>query len=181
MARQTCLFAVLATMGTLVGCNQPTPGTSRVLGNVDYNVAFAAARETMSMYFTIDSADPVTGVIVSRPRPAEGRGERLLGGSPARQIATLNINRTDGGLVAKASVAVERQAGSVMGPRGDTYSSVPNQTPAEGEAATTAEQNQGWQREGYARDVERRILNDLFNALHPQPATPLTQPGAGAG
>ena len=123
---------VLLTV-VLSGCNLRTPGTPRALGDVEYASAFATGREVMGQHCSIASADAETGVIQSRPRLVKVRGERLLGGSPARHVATLRIVRRGGEVVAYASVALQREGSSIHQTRprnGENYDSVPNLTPA---------------------------------------------------
>ena len=155
----------------LSGCNQALPGTARQLGAADYTAAFAAAREVMSQYYSVESANPDTGTIQSRPKSVTAPHERLLGGSPARQVATMRLRKEGKDVVAHVSVAVQRQGGAVLRqsrPGIDDYDSVPNETPAEQDAATTVEQNESWRIHGYAHDVERKILDDLYRSLHPK-------------
>ncbi|HUT01612.1 MAG TPA: hypothetical protein VM031_04100 [Phycisphaerae bacterium] len=152
------------------GCNQPTPGSSMPLGQVDYTSAFASARETMAQYFSVESANPVTGEITSRPKAVEAGNERLLGGSPARQVASMRLQQEGKQVVAYATVALQRQGSAALRqirPGADDYDSVPNQTPAEVEGATTIEQNESWRTQGYAHDVERKMLADLRRAVSP--------------
>lgn len=161
---------VLLTV-VLSGCNLRTAGTPRALGDVEYASAFATGREVMGQHFSIASADVETGVIQSRPRPVKVRGERLLGGSPARHVATLRIVRRGGEVVAYASVVLQREGSSVYQTRprdAENYDSVPDLTPAEELAATTPDQNEVWRTERHDRALERRILDDLYKALHPQ-------------
>ncbi len=49
----------------------------------------------------------------------------------------------------------------------EDYSTVPNQSPAYDEAATTADQNESWMTYDYAHDLETKILDDLYRSLHP--------------
>jgi hypothetical protein len=55
-----------------------------------------------------------------------------------------------------------------MPPTGENYDTVPHETPAQREAATTAEQNESWETRSHDADVERKILQDLWRSLHPQ-------------
>ena len=170
MIRHGWSVVVLAAACVLVGCNQPLPGRSRSLGAVDYTAAFAAANEVMAQYFSVESADPRAGVIQSRPKAVSAPRERLLGGSPARQVATLRLRSEGKDVVASATVAVQRQGAEVLRvmPRdADDYSTVPDKTPAEREAATTVLQNESWRTHQYDHDVERKMLLDLWRALHP--------------
>ena len=164
------MIALLAG-GVLAGCAQPTPGRTRALGEVRFEAAFASAREVMAQYFPIADADADAGVIRSRPQAVEAPPERLLGRSPARQVATLRLYRENGQVVAQASVAVQREGSAghrQLSAAGDSYDTVPNKTPADAEAATTAEQNQVWETERYDHALEARILADIYAGLHPE-------------
>jgi hypothetical protein len=182
MIRHGWIVVALAAASVLVGCNQPLPGSSRSLGAVDYTSAFAAGNEVMAQYFSVESSNPQTGIITSRPKAVEAGHERLLGGSPARQVATLRIRSEGKEVVAYATVALQRQGGAVfrtMPPVAENYSSVPHQTPAERDAATTVEQNESWTTHSYLHDVELKVLQDLLRAVQPKapaaasaPATP---------
>ena len=174
MAKDVLLrCALLSTIsaGLLVGCSEAMPGTTRTLGDVKYESAFQAARKVMSQYFSVASADAEAGLITSRPKDLPMPKDILLGGSPRRQVAKLRIDRKDGQLVARASVAVEL-LGSVLNRRmqtvGEDYDTVPTETPAELEAATTPQQNQSWRVEKYDHAIERAILADLYKELHAQ-------------
>jgi len=164
------MASILAAGVLLGGCNLPAPGTTRNLGKVQYGSAFAAAIDVMRQHFSLASADPDTGVIRSRPKLVKVRGERLLGGSPARHVAEMTIRRKDGLIVAHASVALQREGSAIhqtMGSANEGYDSVPNRTPAEEVAAVTPEQNEIWRTQSYDRSLERRILDELYRALHP--------------
>jgi len=170
MIRQGWLAAVCLAACLATGCGEPA-GRSRLLGTVSYESAFAAATDVMSQYFSIENADPATGEITSRPKAVRAGNERLLGGSPARQVARMRLRREGGEVTASLAVAVQRQGEAVhlqRGPAGETYSSVPNQTPAEVEAATTPLQNESWRTERYDRVMEQQILGQLYRTLHPE-------------
>lgn len=170
MIRKVSIVIAVLT-GLLAGCNLPTPGRTRVLGNVPYASAFATARETMAQYFSIESADPDTGQIVSRPKPVKARAERLLGGSPARHVATMHIRRKDGVILAQLSVALQREGSTLLRASGrpeENYDAVPNDTPADETAAVTPAQAEAWRTDSYDHALERRILNDVYMALHPK-------------
>jgi hypothetical protein len=175
MVRYAWIVAAALAAGMLVGCNQAMPGRSRALGTVEYSAAFAAAREVLAQYYSVESSDAETGVIQARPKRIDAPNERLLSGSPAREVATLRLRKEGKAVVAHTTVAVQRQGGPALQTmRGgtDTYSSVPDDTPAEREAATTVEQNESWRTHHYAHAVERKILDDLYRALHPKEAQP---------
>jgi hypothetical protein len=123
----------------------------------------------VAQYFDVKSADADTFKITCQPKDVGDYKERLLGGSPTRQSARLEIVRTEGQTAAQISIAIQ-QLGSPIYRRqaAETYSGVPTQTPADVEGATTVEQNQTWKTIGYAYDVERKILDDLYRRLHPE-------------
>ena len=161
----TITFAVLAA-----GCSGSRPGTTRSLGDVQYQLAFAAAQEALSQHFSVASADPDTGIIESRPKLVSARPERLLTGSPARELATMHIRKAaENEVVAYLEIAVER-LGTVehhrAAVRHEKYDSVPNQTPAEIEAATTPEQNEVWTIDKYDHRQEQAILDELYRTMH---------------
>jgi hypothetical protein len=181
------MMTLLAAMmlWALAGCADETQpvirgGTQRVIvTDADSAAAFAAAKSVLSQYFSIESADPVTGVIQSRPRQTELGGERILGSNPAQETATLALRRVDGRLVATLHIQVERLAQPAMralAPRADTYSGVPDQTPADMEAATTPRQNATWRPAGRNHQLEASILDELHRALGRAPQTQPTQP-----
>jgi hypothetical protein len=171
MMRQGCTVVMLVAAAMAAGCGQIASGKSRSLGAVDYSQAFAAAAEVMRQNYSVDSADAETGAIKASPQPVKAGRERLMGGSPAREQATMLVRREGNEVVAYASVVRQRMSGPTlrdMSLRTDTYDTVPNATPAEREAATTAEQNESWTSRGHAIDVERRLLDDVYKALHPK-------------
>ena len=111
----------------------------------------------------------VEGIIKSRPEPVQAPAKGFLGGRPCRKLATLQLYMAGKQVVANVSVAVQRQGLSVrrqMQVADGNYDSVPNETPAQIEAATTPEQNEGWWTESYDKALEHRILQDLYKALH---------------
>jgi hypothetical protein len=168
MIRKLTALAVLAVAAA--GCSEAAPGRIRLLGDVDEKLAFTAARDVMTMYFEIEPADPDTREIKCRPKMTGDVRERLLGGSPTRQVAQLAIIRTEGQLAAQVSVAVQQQGAAVHRTvhGTDSYDSVPHQTPSEIDAATTTEQNETWNTVRYDYELERKILDDIYRQLHPQ-------------
>jgi len=158
-----CTVAVLA-----VGCADRTVGTVKNLGPVDYDKAFAAAEKALSQHYTLARADADSGVIEARPRTVQGDPDKLIGASPARQLARMRIDREDGDVLARLSIAVQRQRTPVyrmIESSKDNYDTVPHETPAEQEAATTVEQNQAWQTQHYDRALEAQILEELYAVL----------------
>jgi len=144
----------------MVGCAEPPPMRAMTLGNVDKDVAFTAAKEVVAMYFPIESADPATEVIKCRPKMTQDYQERLLGGSPTRQVARVELVPQDGQIFARVSVAIQQHGAGIQRSlhTSDPYDPVPHQTPAQIDAATTTEQNETWKTVGYAYEVERKIL-----------------------
>ncbi|MCK4277186.1 MAG: hypothetical protein KAX78_11760 [Phycisphaerae bacterium] len=168
------ITGMLLAGSLLGGCAHQTTGSTRGLGAVPYEGAFAAAVKTMSQHFSIEASDASAGTIRTQPKPVQAEPDRLLGGYPARQVATLHLRREDGQVVARLSVALQRQRAGLyrrMRMAENNYDTVPNETPAQKEAATTIEQNQSWETQKYAHDIERRILEELYAALH-GPAEP---------
>ncbi len=178
------LAAPVLLMAAIAGCGGPEePYTARSMGNVEFDDAFATAKAVISNYFKISYADESTGLIQCEPKRSDEAG--LSPKADMRQVATFRLTRGDNGMIrATASIAVQRQTQdlqTMVNPMNEPYSSVPNQTPAQVEAATTPEQNQTWSTIRYATAVENRILSDLYQALH-QPATgtsPASHPGEG--
>lgn len=173
MTRAMLTLLVVAGWAAAGCADEPQPavrgGAQRVIATDAENAqAFAKAREVLSQYFSIESADRDTGVIRSRPRPAELGGQRILGSSAAQETAVLTLRRQDGRLLATLNIQVERlvsPAHRALAPRAETYSGVPDQTPADVEAATTPRQNQTWRQAGRNHQLEATILDDLAKAL----------------
>ncbi len=170
------VLMILAAAGMFAGCSQQMPGSSRVLGQVSYDQAFTAGKQVMSSMFPVASADRHTGVITSRPKAVDLRSERLvtrlagMRGSPARRIATLKLGQSSRGIIAFASVEIQRQDSRIhsqLGADAENYDSVPNKTPAELEAASTFEQNELWRTQRRDRTMEQRILSAVYAKLNP--------------
>jgi hypothetical protein len=169
--REASLAVVLTALLAAAGCGASSPGTTRMLGKVDYATAFATARDVLGQNdFAIESANPDTGVIRTLPRLVGPGGERLFSESQTRHVATLRLRREDGQVAAEPTVAQQQQDAEVfrqMGEASDSYDTVPNRTPAEVEAPASPEQRRVWRTESYRHDIERRVLNELYLALHP--------------
>ncbi len=165
-------IGIAIVTASMAGCVEARPGRSRVLGEVDYALAFATAKEVMAANeLPVETWDIDTGVIRARPKPVRADWDRPLGGYPARQVATMRIRRDGKEVVAHLAVAIQRQRSQMrrqMRQVGDNYDSVPNKSPAEEDAATTIDQNENWEVQRYAHDMEARILDALYNALHPE-------------
>jgi len=157
---------LLAAGPILAGC-QVDSYRCQPLGDVAYDEAFRVGRSVLAQYFSIASADPQSGKIVSRPKPIKATSDRLLGSSPARQLAILRIRRKGGQLYADLRVHVQRQDAGVaraMQPI-TVQTELPNVTPAEETAAVTAEQSQTWANVSRDDALERIILADLLKQL----------------
>ncbi|MHC4562451.1 MAG: hypothetical protein ACYS8X_06725, partial [Planctomycetota bacterium] len=186
MTRYLTILVLAALAGGMAGCeSDPDPagsgspalaflfgdsvGTRRVLEGAGRAEAFEAGRSVMGQYFAIGQADYDQGVLRSVPKPVDANNERILGGSDARQVATLTFRRdVSGNLVAVASVALQRQGAPIRrqyAADAENYDSVPNKTPIDTEAATTTEQNESWETQRYDHALEQKILDDLVRAL----------------
>ena len=173
MSRRLAILWAMIPLGVLTGCNGGVGGTRRVLGPVSYDKAFAASRVVMSQYFSLAEVDPRAGLIKSRPRLVEAGRLRLSTDPPGRQVATLRLRADGEYVIARLVVVIHREGSHIhkyVGEREENYSGVPNRTPAEIEAATTAEQNQAWQAVRYDHQLERTILRQITGALHPAEA-----------
>jgi len=163
------LLAVLAVL--LVGCAGTPPGSVRVLGAVEYDKAFSAARSTLAQFsFSVMEADPATGLILSRPTYVDHE-RRVVGNTPTRKVARMRITQGSEGVTARLAIEVQQEltqtyahdtaASGLSG----TYSGIPNDTPAQSTGATTLDQNTTWRRVRYDRQLELLILNDLAKTL----------------
>jgi len=155
----------------LVGCKADvTSGTRMSLGDVPPTEAQSVARAVMSKHFELAPASSGANEIVALPKPVSPRAQRILGGkSPTRQVATLLLQPQEGNVVANVSVRLQRQGSASFEQFGSTgnYSTIPNETPSQGSAATTPEQNEAWETRGHDAALERTIIQELYEALHP--------------
>jgi len=175
-----CTLGVALAAGA-VGCGEAVPGRSRSLGEVDLALAYATARELLATEhnFSIEPGRRGEGIVRTRPKPISAERDRLVGSSPARQVATIRLRRDGEEVVAHASVAVQRQRAEVrrqMHDVAENYDTVPNTTPSEEGAALTIEQRQSWETVDYDHALEVRILDELYQALHPGGAPPAEEP-----
>lgn len=188
MLRHLTVLPLLLGLGLLIGCDAgQSPGTTRMLGSVNYDKAFQTARQVLGRHFDVRSAEPVTGVITTLPEGGSDRPAGVLGltTGEVRRLATLRL--TPSGNEVAALLAVQIQTASPAPVQrfdvGANYDGVPNQSPSELEAATTTDQNVRWQTSRYDTRMEIQILNELYRELHPsasQPSAPIvaTQPAA---
>lgn len=170
--------------GTGIGCQRgnllneglaPSQATSRPLGDTSFQQAYAAGRQVLAQYFTIDpdKSSASSGIVKSRPKEILDAGRnRLLGNSPARQIATIQIVQEGPAVTALVQVMQQRQGSAPERQMGYSqerrnYNMNPGDTgPGDAEAATTPQQNEMWTNEKRRRDLEGQILDDLYKELH---------------
>ncbi|MCK4627033.1 MAG: hypothetical protein KAV00_17100 [Phycisphaerae bacterium] len=165
MKKTPFLLVVLFVLFT-VGCQGPQ-FSSEPLGEVDYAEAFRAGKRVMAQYFSIASADAESGKIISRPKAVDAARDRLLGTTPARKRAQMQIRQKGDMVFADVQVYIQRQdVAAIRQMQPVTVDNdVPNRTPADEAAAVTTEQNQAWETTGRDHQLEQKILADLFRAL----------------
>ncbi len=169
--KRLVLPIILAVASITGGCASFGPGTKRSLGEVDFDEAFGSAANVFSRYFKIAEADMFTGEIKSEPERFEDGSERIIDNMPTRRLASLNLYRKNGDVFARATVEIQQlqpDRAHQSAWAGENYDTVPNQSPAEMEAATTPQQNRNWETIRYDHQLEHAILSDLQNRLHPQ-------------
>ncbi len=193
MTHRHFILIAAAAMMALTGCvDQPgqqqaadpigeflfgaTGGTSRTIHFANYPQAFGESRKVLTQYYTIESTDQDEGVIVCKPLVlTEGARDRILNASRTRQVASIRINQRGGQMTLTCRVELQRQISDIysqLPQDSGTYSSVPNNTPADVEAATTPAQNDTWETYGTDIATEKDILNDVIarlNAISPEP------------
>ena len=151
-------------------------GSTRTFNYGNYGDAFLAAREVMGKQFIIVEADQDDGIIKCAPQPLENAQDRLSGPTPTRQVASMRLQPRGGQIVAICTVEQQREAGVVLRQQplvGDNYSSVPNETPAQIDAATTPEQNDTWETLRTNTLLENQLLNSLRDALNAKSSQPV--------
>lgn len=169
MRKTGWILLLLAAIVPAVGCEQNN-GTTRTLGPLEYASTFDTAQKVFSQYFSIETADPATGEIIARPKRVDAPNERILGGSPARQIATMKIFRQGDQVAAYVSIEQQRMGSFVRGgnssfSRDDDLENGGHRTPAQNEGATTPQQNENWQTERQMHAMELRVLSELARNL----------------
>ena len=168
MTRRISMVAIVGLVFVVASCASRPWGTTLAMEKANRDDVFSAATVVMANYFSIKSADSKTGVIKSRPKPVQ-QGPGLLqdGGRPTRQVATISLVQDDGRTAATVLIEVQQEASGEyrQQPGAQRYSSIPNDTPAEGEAATTPEQNDAWVTIERDRKLEAKMLEELRRAL----------------
>ena len=169
-----CMFVLTGVVASiaLIGCNTDAPsGTRLSLGDVSNAEAVTVARAVMGKHFELTRGNPGDLKIVALPKSVDAtKAQRLLGGkSPVRQLATLRLQSQEGYVVANVSVLLQRQGSASFEQFGASgnYSTIPNETPSQGSAATTPEQNEAWETRGHDTVLERTIVQELYDAMHP--------------
>lgn len=166
MHRYTIALVAVILVAFIGGCTDVSQYPQRSMGNVNYIQAVDTTRMVMAQYYTVAKVDADAGEVQSLPKRIE---PGIMGGS-TREIATVYLRKEGGEVVVYAHVQVQlsgsRDLGTASSGSKGTYSSVPNQTPAEVEAATTAEQNQDWVNERENTSMAYKLLNDIYDALH---------------
>ena len=196
MMTRYALTLLMTVMVLMAGCvedstaqqaNDPTldflfgsaGGSTRTFNYGNYNDAFATARTVMGKQFIVVMADQDEGIIKCAPQPVDDAQDRLLGTTPTRQIASMRLKRRNGQLIAICTVEQQRESSvirrqqPVVGEVGDNYSSVPNETPAQIDAATTPEQNDTWETVRTDTMLENKLLNELRDALNAKSNEPV--------
>ncbi len=175
MFHRLAALSLAAVLLAAAGCAESSPGRGMMMGDVDPQLAFTTARDVMGQYYDVDPAgtSAETGVIKCLPKPVDDYQERLLGASPTRHVARLQIVRAEGQTQARVCVEIQQLGSAAFraAVNEGSYSGVPNESPGQAEAATTPEQNQTWKTVGYAYSTERKVLDDLYRRLHPEAAT----------
>ena len=172
MMQRTLLAVTALTLVVLGGCSQVTPGTSRSMGGVHYEDAVDVGRQVMSQNFPLAQIDERKGLVVSQPIAVTS--QQRIGGAQQRQIARLRLHREGGDVVASIAVEIQRQSAAAfrqMQRSSVAYDGASSLTPAEVEAATTAEQNEAWTAIRYNHALEARLLDQLYRKLHEVPVT----------
>jgi hypothetical protein len=169
--RFLCTVLAIPFVLSCVGCNGEPPGSSRSLGAVPMAGAFEASRAVISQFFSVESQDTEEGLILCRPEEMTDTNDRLLGGTPARNVARLQLRTRGKEVVAYVQVRHERQmlTSREMG-NGHTYSGVPNEPPVDD---TEVRKSTSWNLVRYEHERENAILDDIIHAIN---RTPTSQP-----
>lgn len=151
----------------------PKQSTSRTV-DTSYQHAYAESREVLSQYYSIDpeQSNAGSGIVKSRPKDVRNAGRnRLLGNSPARQIATVQVVQEGPAVTILVQVMQQRQGSAPERRMGyaqerRNYNMNPgNEGPGDSDAATTPQQNEMWTNEKRRRDLEGKILEDICRRL----------------
>ena len=182
MRKSIILVAVLLTVsGFACGVRTPNPVVfqRQRLRNVPYRAVLDAAEQALGRHFRIEQRDDDAGIV--RASPAESvldpTGTRIISdrlGTPrhARRVAEVHV-RVDGPYIdVYCRVLVQELETArfrVMERERGVYDQ-PTDTPAEGEAGTTPEQNAVWLNRSRDRVMERQILAGIQARVRRPPA-----------
>ena len=154
----------------------PQAGTSRNLGNVSKDKAYDAALAVLGQHYRIDSekSDREQGKIVCMPKSITAKRDRVLGNTPARQLVRFQLAQDGKSQVAHLVVVLQRQASYAKTSNyqfseerlGDNYTGNPgNETPADLDAALTAEQKEAWVDQRALHVEEAKLLQQIAERL----------------
>ncbi len=169
--------AILARL-VFSGCSDPgsspldrrgrSSGWSEItLPNVSQDEAYAASRYAMGQWFRIVTEDPIRGYLESAyeegtQRGGTGRMRDAAVNYPnrVRRRAMMRVEPRGSGCSVQCRVAVQRldTADHRVFRQNDQFGDVPNQTPIDRDAGTTAQQNQVWTDLPRETSREREIL-----------------------
>ncbi len=175
MIRRVILGAVACAL--LAGCQNERFSSVR-LGEVGYQAAYREAVGVFGDYYSIAKSDAGSGKIISRPKATAGRPDLILTNPRSRELAEMRIRRDKGQVWADLRVQVQRQQSGGYASMDilSTQHERPDKTPGQTGAPYTADQNDLWKTTGVNRLLERRILNDLYRRMHPEPLEPIADP-----
>ena len=187
MTRKCMLWLVAWVVLGCGACQSPAPtGRSHTLlrqRSVTPAVAFSAAEQALRERFRIQVRDPVAGLLRTEPVITEAPPE------PARVVDTLRTRRRvrkvvevrvepegDGVAIGCKAVIEENQAREHrLFAREHSLSDVPSDTPADREAAVTAEQDAVWRVIRRDKTLEGQIcqaINELLSEPGPRAGGP---------
>lgn len=163
---RTAAVCTAVALAALAGCGQRRYRTTS-LGLVDYVDAFSAAREVVSQYFPIASADRAAGRIVTEPIPAQADSATLVSRVPSRKRGEVRLRRDDGKTYADVRVITEHLQSNKYRNMQELHDhrDVPDLSPARSGAALTEKQQQVWTPGRNDPLIEQRILDDLRQRL----------------
>jgi len=176
------IVLMIAVAGVLGGCATAPSGSTRVFDASQYKRLFDATQDALSQYsFSVVEADAQTGTILARPLYADNESQGLLQSLPTRRVASAQIIQGRGTVSVRLTIEVQhlvtQASQSTNTGLTETYSGVPHDTPADGGAATTAQQNTAWRRVRFDRQMEMAMLDDISRAMG-LPTEPTSQPAS---
>ena len=167
------LFAAALGLALLAGCQEPGRYKSISLGTVEMSNAMVVGREVLGQYFSIAEVDNASHKITADPRSVRGESVGLISKGAARELAVLRFRHEGSAVWADVSVIVQRQEAPqrrMMAPW-TSRQDLPTPTPAQADAPYTAEQEEAWQTVRHNEGVEAKILQNLYDKLHPKEGT----------